>query len=277
MVAFLGIFGVMAVLGGYLGGKMLQRAVEERSPSPTATVTSGAEPSDVPTDEPAQTPVSPSPWGEGFTDQVYAVITPKGAVLRPSNGRVSANDPENGCERLIRPGWEGECWVGDMAGSTTAWVVETKPLPGLAVPATSVRVLTLSTELNGWVEQLHASDPDGASLAAIRVVERDLTGDGKPELVVGYRYQGSGGDLGTDVVVNDDGVPVVAAHPDDAVHGSVVFRGRDLIQYMADPGPGDSNCCPSKFKRRTIAYEDGEFRVVQVSVVGPGEVPASAL
>jgi hypothetical protein len=164
-----------------------------------------------------------------------------------------------------------------MTGSRTVWVVETKPLPGLAAPATSVRVLTPSTELDGWVEQLRASDPEGMRIAAIRVVPRDLRGDGKPELVVGYRYQGSGGDLGTDVVVNDDGVPWVAAHPDDAVHGSVVFRGRDLIQYMADPAPADSNCCPSRFKRRVIRYSDGGFRVVQVAVVPPAEVPASAL
>lgn len=182
-----------------------------------------------------------------------------------------------GCRSLIRPGYAGDCGAVEMAGGRTIWVTESKPVPGLASAANFAHVFTFSPDLNAWVEQLRASDQQARLWTSIRVGETDLTGDGKPELVFAFHYLGSGGDLGLDIVANDNGVPVVAAHPDDAVHGSVALRGGRIDQYLAQ-FPGDApNCCPPFFLRRTIEYVDGEFRVTSVGEVKPDQVPASSL
>ena len=164
-----------------------------------------------------------------------------------------------------------------MAGGRTIWVTESKPVPGLASAANFAHVFTFSPDLNGWVEQLRASDPQARLWTSIRVVAVDLTGDGKPELVFGFHYLGSGSDLGLDIVANDDGVPVVAAHPDAAVHGSVVIAGGRVVQYQAQFPAGAPNCCPPFFLRRTIEYRDGAFLVTSVVKVKPDQVPASTL
>jgi hypothetical protein len=271
VLAIFVIAGVLAIGGGFLAGRLLQAAVERSSPTPSVPTDPGeasTEPS-TPAESPAESPSTVAAVPDG------RVITPKGAQLRESTGDMYEMSPETGCESLLQPGYAGECGVEDMAGGQTAWVVEGKPVQGLATAAHSLRVLTFSNELGGWVEQLRARDPQARKWASIRVVPRDLTGDGKPELVVGYHFLGSGGDLGIDIVENDDGVPVVAAHPDDAIQGSVVFRGRSFDQYMAQYPNREPNCCPPYFLRRTIRYVDGSWIVVATERVDPVEIPPS--
>jgi hypothetical protein len=254
VITLIVVFLVTASLAGFLAARLLQQAVEEASGS-------------------ASTSASPS----GGHVPTRGAITPNGAVLRPANGEFSPLGPSTACASLFHPGWKGACGVEQMAGSWTAWVSESRAQPDLATAAHQLRILTYDEGRSGWVEQLHATDIGKPPWVGLTVVPRDLTGDGKPELVVGYRYSGSGGDLGIDIVANDDGVPVVEAHPDDAVHGSAVFQGRNLIQYLAHFALGEANCCPSTFTRRTIAYLDRDFRVVDVREVAPSEVPPSEL
>lgn len=268
VLAIVVIFAVLGIGGGFLAGRLLQAAVERSSPTPSVSTPSGTTPpADTPTPSEIPTDVPPPPEG--------SIITPKGAQLRKATGEVFGMNPETGCESLIRSGYTGDCGVEEMAGGQTAWVIETKPMPGLATAAQSLRVLTFSNELGAWVEQLRARDPQARKWASIRVVPRDLNGDRKPELVVGYHYLGSGSDLGVDIVENGDGVPVVAAHPDDAIQGSVVFRGRSLDQYMAQYPNHEPNCCPPYFLRRNIRYVDGSYVVVDTQRVDPVEIPPS--
>jgi len=182
-----------------------------------------------------------------------------------------------GCEKLIRPGYSGDCGVATMAGGRTMWVLESKTVAGSAGAANFAHVYTFSLDLGGWVEQLRASDPQARLWSSIRVAAADLTGDGKPELLFAFHFLGSGSDLGLDIVVNADGVPVVAAHPDDAVHGSVVLSDGRIDQYLAQFPNGAPNCCPPFFLRRTIEYVDGSFRVTSVGKVKPDQVPPSGL
>lgn len=204
---------------------------------------------------------SPSPASD------LPAISDKGAQLRPADGEVVPADA--GCEALIT--WdEGDCGVE----ADLVWVSERRLASTLETDEHRVRVFTLND--GGWVERLRADDLDEPRWMDVRVAARDLTGDGESELLVSYRYFGSGQDLGTDVVYADDGVPTVA-HLDDAVRGSVVLQDGDVIQYRAKPAPGDANCCPSVFERRTIAWQDGAFRVVSTDTVEPGQVPASDL
>jgi len=234
-----------------------------------------------------QTPVSsttpsshsPRPHRSPSPSQVPSgpVVTAEGQVLRPGPHPVVAGAESVGCKTLIRPGYSGDCGAAATVGGRTIWVTETKPVPGLASAANFAHVYTFSPDLNGWVEQLRANDPQARLWTNIRVAATDLTGDGDPELVFAFHYLGSGSDLGLDIVVNDDGVPVVAAHPDDAVHGSVVLRDGKIDQYQAQ-FPGDApNCCPPFFLRRTIEYREGAFRVTSVGKVDPDQVPASSL
>jgi len=278
VLAIFVIFGVLAVGGGFLAGRLLQGAVE-RSSSSSVSVGPVATPSDAeasassPTVEarPEETPNEAAPPSAG------TLITPEGAQLRSAAGDVYGIDPGKGCKSLIRAGYSGTCGIADMKGSQTAWVVEADPVEGWASAAQSLRILTFSNELNGWVEQLRARDPQARKWTGIRVVARDLTGDGKPELVVGYHYLGSGGDLGIDIVANTDGVPIVAAHPDDAIHGAAVFRGATVEQYMAQYPNHEANCCPPYFLKRDIRFVDGAYRVTSTAHVSPSEVPASQL
>ena len=278
VLAIFVIFGVLAVGGGFLAGRLLQGAVE-RTSSPSASVAPVTTPSGTERSPSRQSvePTSEVTPNETAPPSAGTPITPAGAQLRSAAGDVYAMDPAKGCKAFIRTGYSGTCGIADMRGSQTAWVVETRPVDGWASAAQSLRILTFSNELNGWVEQLRARDPHARKWTGIRVVTRDLTGDGKPELVVGYRYLGSGGDLGIDIVENTDGVPIVAAHPNDAIHGAVVFRGSTIEQYMAQYPNHEANCCPPYFLKRTIRFLDGAYRVTATAQVSPSEVPASQL
>lgn len=275
VLAIFVIFGVLAIGGGFLAGRSLQGAAERTSGTPSQVPPATPSEADV---SDAASPVEPSPDvtpNEAAPPSAGTALTRAGAQLRSATGDVYGMDPARGCRSLVRPGYTGTCGIAEMRGSQTAWIVEAKPVQGLASSAQSLRILTFSGELNGWVEQLRARDPQARKWGSIRVVARDLTGDGKPELVAGYHFLGSGGDLGIDIVVNDDGVPVVAAHPDDAIHGSVVFRGPSLVQYMAQYPNHEPNCCPLYFLRRTIRYVDGSWRVVRSQRVDPVGIPTS--
>lgn len=276
MIVLLAVFGIVSVIVAWTLARSIRLAVEEASPSPTLAPAGGSPmpvtPSPRHTRSPAASPSAPDMPGG------VVVLTAKGAQLRSANGRVSGWDAEQGCTSLIPDHWEGMCNVEEMAGSPTAWIWESQPVEhDSPILLHRVRVLTYSDELNGWVEQLRADDLDEPPWMSVRVVARDLTGDGKPELVVGYHYAGSGQDLGTDIVVNSTGVPR-ALHLDDAVHGSVVFQGRNLIQYRADPAPADANCCPSAFARTRIQWDGEDFaELPYAKAVPPGQVPASDL
>jgi len=204
-------------------------------------------------------------------------VTAKGQILRPGPHPVVAGGEFVGCGELIRPGFSGDCGVAAMAGGRTIWVSESKPVAGLASAANFAHVFTFSPDLGGWAEQLRASDPQAHLWSSIEVAAADLTGDGKPELVFAFHFLGSGGDLGLDIVTNADGMPVVAAHPEDAVQGSVVLSDGRVAQYLARFPHGAPNCCPPFFLQRTIGYVEGAFRVTSVGKVQPSQVPASSL
>jgi hypothetical protein len=226
---------------------------------------------------PGHTPRLNHPSPSSPTPSAIAIaITAKGRILRPGPHPVVAGGEFGGCEKLIRPGYSGDCGVAAMAGGRTIWVSEAKPVVGSAGAANFAYVYTYSPDLGGWVEQLRASDPQARLWSSIDVAAVDLTGDGKPELVFAFHFLGSGSDLGLDIVINADGVPVVVAHPDDAVQGSVVLSDGRITQYLARFPGGAPNCCPPFFLRRTIEYLDGAFRVTAVAKVEPDQVAVSS-
>jgi hypothetical protein len=128
------------------------------------------------------------------------------------------------------------------------------------------------------VEWLQAADRAGERWSDVNVLAADLTGDGVSELLFGFRGLDEGQTLDTDIVgYGQDGLPVVLAHPESAVHGVVVVSGGQVQQYGAQYPNGEPVCCPPSYLRRTIAFEDGFFRVVASDTVTPNVVPASQL
>ena len=266
---------VLAVALAAVVGLLVGRGGRQE-PTPSTSPSSSLASSNSSASPPGHTPRphgSPSPSSASSG----TVITAKGQILRPGPHPVAAGGESVGCEELIRPGYSGDCGVAAMAGGRTIWVLESRPVSGAASAANFAHVYTFSPDLDGWVEQLRAGDPQARMWSSTGVDAADLTGDGKPELLFAFHFLGSGSDLGLDIVVNADGVPVVAAHPNDAVHGSVVLSDGRIEQYLAQFPNGAPNCCPPFFLRRTIEYVDGSFRVMSVGKVKPDQVPASGL
>jgi hypothetical protein len=157
------------------------------------------------------------------------------------------------------------------------WIVERSAIAN-GVSGFAVRILSFSPADAGWVDSLHADDLQGRRWSNISVLAADLTGDGVPELVVGYRGLGDREPLDLDVVgYTPDGAPQVVAHPDRADRGSLVVQGVQMLNYAGVYAVGEQACCPGAFERRTMAFANGQLLEVATESVPPGSVPASEL
>ncbi len=72
----------------------------------------------------------------------------------------------------------------------------------------------------------------------------DVTGDGRPEVLVGYRSGGTGQFEAYDVVTYEQGKQLeVAAHRPRLHKGSVALEGTTIVDYSADEQSPE--CCPT--------------------------------
>jgi hypothetical protein len=265
IVGGLVVFGLGVLVGFWIGRSGRE---EVRSSAPGEAATTGpvasptaAAPPEVVTPEPGQEPA----------------IGTQGQVLLEADRAVVPVPAASPCQALVAAGSLGECGEVPVAGGRVIWLVERS---ATAAGATSIRarVLTFVPDAGGWVEWLQAADPTGDRWTDVNVVPSDLTGDGLPELLVGFR----GGDelqtLEYDVVGYDQGgLPRVLAHPEAAARGVVVLSSGGLQEFAAEYPSGEPACCPPSYLRRTIAYDDGFFRVIASETVPPNAVPASQL
>jgi hypothetical protein len=162
------------------------------------------------------------------------------------------------------------------AGGRVVWIVERAAVAN-GESGFRVRILSYSAADGGWAEQLSADDLGGQRWADIAVLPADLTGDGVPELLVGFRGLGDREPLELDVVgYGQDGAVEVIAHPDRADRGSVVVNAAgELLEYAAIYADGEPACCPGSFEERTIVSEGGVLRQVATRTVAPTQVPPS--
>ena len=192
--------------------------------------------------------------------------------------------PVQGCQVLLDSG-DGDCAVVHTGHGDLVVTVESGPKIDdvLASRPWTVRVYRPSASVpDGWELALSTRPEDGdvgPLFAGVTAKAVDVTGDGRDELIIGYRSDGTGEILDVDIVGTDEaGTPVVLVH-DQLYKGNVVFKKGRLISYAPVYRKMDANCCPTWIERDVLRYRDGVFHVDEGRRVPTREavIPASQL
>jgi hypothetical protein len=199
-------------------------------------------------------------------------VTAKGTELaEPSNPDTRQIDAEQACRTFLETP-EGTCEIVMMAGGNALWTIDALPGSDTGEQNWHVRIRVRSTTMpdGGWDVALQL--PDNALFANVAVRAHDVTGDGRPELLVGYRSGGTGQFESYDVVTYETGSGLeVAAHRGGLHKGSVAFEATTIVDYSADEESPE--CCPTQARRTVIAFSEGAFRVTGVRDVPIDEQP----
>jgi hypothetical protein len=211
------------------------------------------------------------------------VLEPSGSDLgAPTESVVRPLTPAQGCQALL-DGGDGDCAVVKSTTGDLVVTVEAGPKIDEVLPDRpwTVRVYRPSSAIpDGWEVALatHGDDPYAGPLyAQVTATVSDVTGDGKDEVVLGYRSSGTGQILDYDVVGTDSsGAPQVLAH-DQVYKGNVRTRHGHLVVYEPVYRRTDANCCPTWIRRDDVVFRDGAFRSRKVWKVPTreAEVPPS--
>jgi hypothetical protein len=193
-------------------------------------------------------------------------ITAEGTELtKPSSPDTSQIDAEQACRTFLEtPG--GTCEIVMMAGGNALWTVEAVEATGSGEQTWRVRIRVRSKTMpdGGWDVALAL--PDNSVFANVAVRAADVTGDGRPELLVGYRSGGTGQFEAYDVVTYEQGKSIeVAAHREGLHKGSVELNGIRIVDYSADESSPE--CCPRQARRTAIVFENAAFVVGETSDV----------
>jgi hypothetical protein len=201
-----------------------------------------------------------------------AEVTADGTQLgKPTDPDTRQIDPELACRTFVEAA-DGNCEIVMMAGGNALWTVEPLADSGTGERAwrVTIRVRSKTMPDGGWDVALQL--PDGALFANVSVRSHDVTEDGKPELLVGYRSGGTGQFESYDVVTYNAGKPLaVAAHREQLHKGSVALDGTNVVDYSADEESPE--CCPTRARRTVIAFEKDAFGVTNVTEVPIDEQP----
>jgi hypothetical protein len=91
-----------------------------------------------------------------------------------------------------------------------------------------------------WLLDLRHTDDAGQTVTGVRVRKGDLTGDGKPELVFGFRISGSGAILAYDIVVDSAGGDPRVAASRELSHGQATVAAPVVNDREAKYPPSTS-------------------------------------
>ena len=201
--------------------------------------------------------------------QVGDRVTPKGTQLEaPPSPDTRQIDPEQACRTFVEtPG--GQCEIVMMAGGNALWTLDALPGTGTGEQIWHVRIRARSKSMpdGGWDVALALPQTPDPLFANASVKAADVTGDGRPELLVGYRSGGTGQFEAYDVVTYEQGKQLeVAAHRQRLHKGSVALEGTTIVDYSANEQSPE--CCSTTARRTAIAFNGGEFRVTEA-----GDVP----
>jgi hypothetical protein len=227
-----------------------------------------------PTTIPLQ-PVTTPPPGETTTTTGIAttaapapVVDGQGAVLaRPATASTRTRPQGSGCASLGMTGYSVRCGEVEDGSDTFAWLVERHNVTG------GIRVSVLreagEDRFTVVLEALDDGPAGPARFSAVGVRSQDLSADGTPEFVFGFRNQGSGAILDVDVV---DAPGRVVVHRSLDKGRAEVSDGR-LDVWAAEFGPNDASCCPSRYRHGLIRRTEGAWRLVSSTLEPPGAVP----
>lgn len=189
------------------------------------------------------------------------VVTAEGATItRSPSGAVRTVDKAKGCNSAAAPGWNLQnCGALKTSGTVLLWLVESK--------GRTTRALVLKEQTDKkWAVVLSAADIDGTAFSRIGVRGEDVSGDGQPELVFGFRRKDGAGTLSMDVV---DATPAVVAHR-NLPKGVVQVEKGVITTWAAASGGGD-------YDQVEIRYRSGAWRAGAARRVAPSAVPASMI
>jgi hypothetical protein len=216
----------------------------------------------------APTTTVASPDGPKVGDEVTA----EGAELtKPSSPDTRQIDAEQACRTFLETP-TGDCEIVMMAGGNALWTVEGVDPSGTGEQTWRVRIRVRSTSMpdGGWDVALAL--PDNSVFANVTVKAADVTGDGRPELLVGYRAGGTGQFESYDVVTYEQRKQLeVAAHRQGLHKGSVALEGTTIVDYSADEE--SPACCATTARRTAIAFSGGAFRVTEVAEIPIDQKP----
>ena len=202
-------------------------------------------------------------------------VTSSGTQLtKPSNPDTRQIDAEQACRTFLETP-AGQCEIVMMAGGNALWTVDALPGTGAGEQVWHVRIRVRSKSMpdGGWDVALGLPQSPDPLFASVAVKAADVTGDGRPELLVGYRSGGTGQFEAYDVVTYEQGKQLeVAAHRQGLHKGSVALEGTTIVDYSADEGSPE--CCPTKARRTAIGFSGGELRVTEVSEVPIDQQPS---
>jgi hypothetical protein len=262
------LVAVLLALG--VGGDASHKAVTASGSVDAATGEAGAA-------EAAAAPPWPMPVAGGIpltAADAWLVAPPPPLVQSMAPGTAP-------CTALGDPGWAVQCGEVDMAAGRRVWLVEHRP----AAPSTLWRALILewSPAKSAWLVDLAFDNEDIApghtapvDLRAITVKAGDLTGDGKAELVFGFRSAAAGQHLAYDIVTSAPGAaPSVSASRSGLARGQVAVGGGVLTEYVGAYLGSDSECCPAQFEKTDVQWSGSSFRLLPSAPVpppGPGQL-----
>ena len=226
-----------------------------------------------PTTTAASAPTTTAAASTGL--QVGDRVTSKGTQLEaPSSPDTRQIDPEQVCRTFVEtPG--GQCEIVMMAGGNALWTLDSLPGTGTGEQVWHVRIRVRSKSMpdGGWDVALALPERPDPLFANVSVKAADVTGDGRPEVLVGYRSGGTGQFEAYDVVTYEQGKQLeVAAHRQQLHKGSVAVDGTTIVDYSADEQSPE--CCPTTARRTAIAFNGGEFRVIEAGDVPSDQQPA---
>src|SRR5436190_16271156 len=226
-----------------------------------------------PTTTAASAPTTTAAASTGL--QVGDRVTSKGTQLEaPSSPDTRQIDPEQACRTFVEtPG--GQCEIVMMAGGNVWWTLDALPGTGTGEQVWHVRIRVRSKSMpdGGWDVALALPERPDPLFANVSVKAADVTGDGRPEVLVGYRSGGTGQFEAYDVVTYEQGKQLeVAAHRQQLHKGSVALNGTTIVDYSADEQSPE--CCPTTARRTAIAFNGGEFRVTEAGDVPIDQQPA---
>jgi len=152
---------------------------------------------------PTTTPQT-APPGAPAGGSIPPPLTGEGALLvRPASDTVRPIDKAKGCNSAVDPGWRiVDCGALRRDDAILVWTVQSN---GSALRATVLRERTAGE----WLTVLMASDDAGTRWSKIGVRGEDVSGDGRPDLVFGFRSRADDRALAVDVV---DGPGTVGLH-----------------------------------------------------------------